>query len=86
MAQITPGYAVFSRDFCKVYSYTDALPDHQSGRSRSPQIPHLDNIVLVGIKKQVHTLCIHYIYTLYLKVFSELDQQDVITGGSHSQL
>ena len=36
-----PGYAVVSRDFCKVYSYHDALPNHQLGRSRSPQMPYI---------------------------------------------
>ena len=35
-AGVAPGYAVFSRDFCKVYSHHDALPNHQLGRSRSP--------------------------------------------------
>ena len=36
--QCLSGYAVVSRDFCKVYSYHDALPSHQLGRSHSPQM------------------------------------------------
>ena len=28
----TPRYAVFSRDFCEVYSHHDAVPNHQLGR------------------------------------------------------
>ena len=48
----TPGYAVVSRDFYKVYSYHDApLPNHQLGRSRSPQMLriHLVYSTLSGV-------------------------------------
>ena len=61
----TPGYAVFSRDFCKVYSYHDTLPNHQLGRSHSSQMPciHLDNIMLVQHSRYKHksTLCAYII-------------------------
>ena len=56
----TPGYAVVSRDFCKVYSYHDALPNHQLGRSTNAAF-HLVAIGLVNLHSLLIMQCIRLV-------------------------